>query len=33
MTSLVTLAARRGKIRGLCIALSLAVGIFAENAA
>ena len=33
MTNLVTLAARRGKIRGLCIALSLAVGILAENAA
>ena len=35
MTNLVTLAARRGKIRGLCIALSLAVGmgILAESAA
>src|SRR5271166_5011285 len=33
MTNLVTLAARRGKFGGLCIALSLAVGIFAESAA
>jgi hypothetical protein len=33
MTNLVTLAVRRGEIRGLCIALSLAVGIFAESAA
>jgi phospholipid transport system substrate-binding protein len=33
MTNLVTLAARRSKIRGLCIALSLAVGILAESAA
>jgi phospholipid transport system substrate-binding protein len=33
MTNLVTLAARRGKIRGLCIALSLVVGILAESAA
>ena len=33
MTNLVTLAVLRGKIRGLCIALSLAVGIFTGNAA
>ena len=33
MTNLVTLAARRGKTRGLCIAVALAVGILAENAA
>jgi phospholipid transport system substrate-binding protein len=33
MTNLITLAIRRGKIPGLCIALSLAVGIFIENAA
>jgi phospholipid transport system substrate-binding protein len=33
MTNLVTLAARRGKILGLCIALSLAVGSLAESAA
>src|SRR5271155_653367 len=33
MTNLGTLAVRRGKIAGLCIALSLAVGIFAESAA
>jgi phospholipid transport system substrate-binding protein len=33
MTNLVTLATRNGKIRGLCIALSLAVGILAESAA
>ena len=33
MTDLITLAVRRGKIPGLCIALSLAVGIFSENAA
>jgi phospholipid transport system substrate-binding protein len=33
MTNLVTLAARRGRIGGLCIGLSLAVGILAENAA
>jgi phospholipid transport system substrate-binding protein len=33
MTNLITLAVRRGKIRGLCITLSLAVGIFAESAA
>jgi phospholipid transport system substrate-binding protein len=32
MTNLVTLSARTGKIRGLCIALSLAVGILAESA-
>jgi phospholipid transport system substrate-binding protein len=32
MTNLVTLAVRRGKIAGLCIALSLVAGIFAENA-
>jgi phospholipid transport system substrate-binding protein len=33
MTDLVTLAVRRSKIRALGIALSLAVGIFAESAA
>ena len=35
MTNLVTLGTprRRSKIGGLCIALSLAVGIFAESAA
>ena len=33
MTNLVTLATRRSKVGGLCIALSLAVGIFAESAA
>jgi hypothetical protein len=33
MINLVTLAVLRGKIRGLCIALSLAVGIFAESTA
>src|ERR1700752_5161190 len=33
MTNLITLAIRRGKIPGLCIALSLTVGIFIENAA
>jgi phospholipid transport system substrate-binding protein len=33
LTNLVTLVVRRGKIAGLCVALSLAVGIFAENAA
>ena len=33
MNNLDTLAARRGKIRALCIALSLAVGILAESAA
>jgi phospholipid transport system substrate-binding protein len=33
MTNLVTLAVRRGKIRVLCIALSFAAGILAENAA
>jgi phospholipid transport system substrate-binding protein len=33
MTNLVTSAARRGKIRGLCIALWLAVGILAESTA
>jgi phospholipid transport system substrate-binding protein len=33
MTNLITLAIRGGKIPGLCIALSLAVGIFIENAA
>jgi len=32
MYNLVTLVVRRGKIAGLCIALSLAAGIFAENA-
>jgi len=32
MTNLVTLVVRRGKIAGLCIALSLAAGIFTENA-
>ena len=31
MTNLVTLVVRRGKIAGLCIALSLAAGIFPEN--
>ena len=33
MTNLVTLGTRRSKIGGLCVALSLAVGIFAESAA
>jgi phospholipid transport system substrate-binding protein len=33
MTNLVTLAARRAKIPGLCIALSLAVGSLTESAA
>ena len=33
MTDLVTLAVRRVKIRGLCVAVSLAVGILAESAA
>jgi phospholipid transport system substrate-binding protein len=33
MTDLITLAVRRGKIRALCITLSLAVGILAESAA
>ena len=33
MTNLATSAARRGKTRGLCIAVALAVGILAENAA
>ena len=33
MTNLIRLAVRRGKIGGLCIALSLAAGIFAEGAA
>jgi phospholipid transport system substrate-binding protein len=33
MTKLVTLAVLRGRIRGLCIALSLAGGIFAESTA
>jgi phospholipid transport system substrate-binding protein len=33
MTNLVTLGTPRSKIGGLCIALSLAVGIFAESAA
>jgi phospholipid transport system substrate-binding protein len=33
MTNLTALALRRGKIPGLCVALSLAVGIFTENAA
>src|SRR5208282_6752714 len=33
MTNLTTLALRAGKIPGLCVALSLAVGIFTENAA
>ena len=32
MTNLVTLVVRRGKIAGLCIALSLAAGIFTERA-
>jgi phospholipid transport system substrate-binding protein len=32
MTNLVTLVARRGKIAGLCIALSLTAGIFTERA-
>src|SRR6516162_5580484 len=32
MTNLVTLVVRRGKIAGLCIALSLAAGICTENA-
>jgi phospholipid transport system substrate-binding protein len=32
MTNLVTLVVRRGKIAGLCIALSLVAGIFPENA-
>jgi phospholipid transport system substrate-binding protein len=32
MTNLTALALRRGKIPGLCVALSLAVGIFTENA-
>ncbi len=33
MTNLVTLAVRTGRIPGLCVALSLAVAIFTENAA
>jgi phospholipid transport system substrate-binding protein len=33
MTNLTTLALRRGGISGLCVALSLAVGIFTQNAA
>ena len=33
MSNLVTLAARRGKIPGLCLAVSLAVGILAQSAA
>jgi phospholipid transport system substrate-binding protein len=33
MTNLVALTARTGKIRGLCIAVALAVGILAESAA
>ena len=33
MTNLTALALWRGKIPGLCVALSLAVGIFTENAA
>jgi phospholipid transport system substrate-binding protein len=33
MTNLVASTVRRGRIHGLCIALALAAGIFAENAA